>query len=143
LVGDGSGWTWTARVGPGLYNWTRVAFGGPSDATWWPDEFRGLSPRGRSRGADVTWRLAEPSAGSGWFLIGDAAATLDPTSSHGVQRAIMSGMMAAHLAAPVVRGQISAAEAATAYHGWLAGWFEADAARLSGFYRDLGVPGFV
>ena len=142
LVGDASGWTWTARVGPGLYQWTRVDFSGPTDATWWPDEFRGLTPRGRSHGADVTWRLAAPAAGPGWFLIGDAAATLDPTSSHGVQRAIMSGMMAAHLAAPVLRGDIPAAEAAIAYTDWLSGWFETDAARLSAFYRDLGAPGF-
>lgn len=142
LVGDARGWTWTARVGPGLYNWTRVDFAGPTDGAWRPDEFRGLTARGSSRGADVTWRLAAPAAGPGWFLIGDAAMTLDPTSSHGVQRAVMSGMMAAHLAAPVLRGDVPAAEAAAAYSDWLSDWFETDAAHLSGFYRHLGVPGF-
>lgn len=142
LVGDASGWTWTARVGPGLYQWTRVDFAGPTDAAWLPDEFRGLTARGSSRGADVTWHLAVPAAGPGWFLIGDAAVTLDPTSSHGVQRAVMSGMMAAHLAAPVLRGDIPAAEAAAAYASWLSDWFETDAAQLSAFYRELGAPGF-
>lgn len=142
LVGHASGWTWTARVGSGLYNWTRVDFAGPTDTAWRPEEFRGLTARGSSRGADVTWRLAVPAAGPGWFLIGDAAMTLDPTSSHGVQRAIMSGMMAAHLAAPVLRGEILATEAAAAYSSWLSDWFETDAAHLSDFYRELGAPGF-
>lgn len=142
LVGDARGWTWTARVGSGLYNWTRVDFAGPTDTAWLPEEFRGLKARGGSRGADVTWRLAAPAAGPGWFLIGDAAMILDPTSSHGVQRAIMSGMMAAHLAAPVLRRDIPADEAAAAYSSWLSDWFETDAAHLSDFYRELGAPGF-
>ena len=142
LVGDARGWTWTARVGPGVYSWTRVDFAGPTGASWRPGEFRGLVDRGSSHGADVTWRLAVPAAGPAWFLVGDAAATLDPTSSHGVQRAIMSGMMAAHLAAPVLRGDIAADEAASAYTSWLADWFETDAAHLSDFYKQLGAPGF-
>lgn len=142
LTGDAAGWTWTARVRPGLYQWTRLAFAGQTAADWRPAEFAALSPVGRSRGADVTWRLAAPSAGPGWFLIGDAAAMLDPTSSHGVQRAIMSGIMAAHLAVPVLDGRAPAGEAAAAYHDWLSGWFAADCARLGQFYADLGAPGF-
>ena len=43
-----------------------------------------------------TWRMAERMAGAGWFIVGDAAATLDPTSSHGVLKALLSGMTAGH-----------------------------------------------
>jgi len=142
LVADATGWTWTARVRPATYQWTRLSFAAPPPAGWLPDELCGLAPRGRSRGADVTWRLAARTAGPGWFMVGDAAATLDPTSSHGVLKAIMTGMMAGHLAAAVLAGAAPPQPAATAYGDWLAGWFATDAARLGRFYRDLGAAGF-
>jgi len=142
LVGDASGWTWTARVHPNHYQWTRVSFGDRPDASWLPEEFQTLTPRGRSRGADVTWRMSTTAAGAGWFMVGDAAATLDPTSSHGVLKAIMSGITAGHLIAAVLYGKAPAEEAASAYHGWLAEWFDADTLRLATFYRDLGAAGF-
>lgn len=140
LVADEAGWTWTAMLRPGLYQWTRLAFDGTqADADWLPEEFRALEPRGASRGADVTWRLAERVAGPGWFVAGDAAALLDPASSHGVLRAIMSGMMAAHLADAVLHGKAPSDESAAVYQRWLAEWFEADAAALARFYSELGV----
>lgn len=147
LIGDARGWTWTARVRQntdhGTYQWTRLAFDAiEPDANWMPGEFRALTSLGRSRGADVTWRIADEVARPGWFMVGDAAAMLDPTSSHGVLKAIMSGMMAGHLIAAVLRGAAPAEEAAAAYRDWCAGWFAADAAKLSQFYRELGVAGF-
>jgi flavin-dependent dehydrogenase len=139
LAADKSGWTWTAMVRPNLYQWTRLAFDGTQPgAEWLPEEFRGLKPRGASRGADVTWRLANETAGPGWFIVGDAAALLDPASSHGVLRAIMSGMMAAHLSEAVLSGKAPAAEASAMYCRWLADWFEADSTALARFYNELG-----
>jgi flavin-dependent dehydrogenase len=76
------------------------------------------------------------------MLIGDAAAVLDPTSSHGVLKAIVSGMTAGHLLAAVLNGKAPGDGAADAYHEWLSQWFKTDAAQLSRFYRDLGVEGF-
>ncbi|HKP74395.1 MAG TPA: hypothetical protein VJT67_02580, partial [Longimicrobiaceae bacterium] len=120
------------------YQWTRVSFGGPpAPADWLPDEFTGLARCGPAHGADVTWRIAERVAGAGWFMVGDAAAILDPTSSHGVLKALMSGIMAGHLITAIVQGRAPAGEAAAVYHGWLAGWFATDAARLGEFYRQL------
>jgi flavin-dependent dehydrogenase len=143
LAADPRGWTWTARVRPDVYQWTRVEFdGGQTPAAWMPAELAELRPVGAARGADVTWRLSERVAGPGWFMVGDAAATLDPTSSHGVLKALMSGMMAGHLIAPVVRGAVPADDAAAAYQHWLASWFAADATTLAAFYRALDVPGF-
>jgi flavin-dependent dehydrogenase len=142
LAGDASGWTWAARVRPRVYQWTRVSFGGQANAGWVPDEFRSLAHRARSRGADVTWRMATAAAGDGWFMAGDAAATLDPTSSHGVLKAIMSGITAGHLIAAVLDGKAPPEAAASAYHAWLAGWFSADAGKLAQFYRGLGAIGF-
>ena len=138
LVGDPEGWTWTARVAHRTYQWTRLDFGGPPDADWLPDEFRDLRPLARSRGADVTWRMAGAVAGPGWFMVGDAAAVLDPTASHGILKALMTGMMAGHLIAGMLQGKAPANEAAQAYQAWIAGWYEADIRKLRDFYRLLG-----
>jgi flavin-dependent dehydrogenase len=137
LVGDQSGWTWTALVRPRLHQWTRVSFDGPPRSDWTPPHLSPLTPRARSRGADVTWRMADKAASTDWFMVGDAAATLDPTSSHGVLKAIISGMTAGHLIAAVLGARAPAEEAAAAYHNWFAGWFFTDAANLTRFYRKL------
>ena len=137
LVGDRSGWTWTALVRPELHQWTRVSFDGPPRSDWTPPHLSALTPRAPSRGADVTWRMADRAAGTDWFMVGDAAATLDPTSSHGVLKAIISGMTAGHLIAAVLADRAPAEGAAAAYHDWFAGWFSTDAANLTQFYRKL------
>jgi flavin-dependent dehydrogenase len=92
------GWAWTARVRPNLYHWTRLfTTSAPLRSEGPPPEFAGLEPLARRRGSDVTWRLLESCAGPGYFVAGDAASVSDPSSSHGVLRAIMSGMLAGHL----------------------------------------------
>jgi flavin-dependent dehydrogenase len=139
LVGDATGWTWTALIRPGTYQWTRVSFGERPAADWLPEEFRGLEPLGPSRGADVTWRMAIRTADAGWYMVGDAALTLDPASSHRVLRALMSGMMAGHLIAAALGGKMVPAAAAAAYHDWLARWFAEEMGKLAQFYRELGV----
>ncbi|HSY85204.1 MAG TPA: tryptophan 7-halogenase [Verrucomicrobiae bacterium] len=142
LVGDSTGWTWTALVRPRTYQWTRVSFGQRPDVDWIPEEFRYLTPLMPSRGADVTWRMAAQAAGPGWFMVGDAAAALDPTSSHGVLKALVSGIAAGHLISAVLGGKAPAEATAEAYHQWLAGWFSEDAAKLTQFYRRLGASAF-
>ena len=161
VAGDG-GWTWTARVQPRLYGWVRLAvgpaLGSPGSALQearrtgsvdlpdalspdalspdaLPEELRGLHPRGRPRSADVTWRAVAPMAGPGYFLVGDAAAVLDPCSSHGVLKAMMSGMLAARLAAQVTSGQVGRDRAAQIYSHWLGRWFEHDVQKLHGLYK--------
>ena len=86
--------------------------------------------------------MAARAAGPGWFMVGDAAAALDPTSSHGVLKAIISGMTAGHLMAAVLDGKAPPEATAAAYHEWLAGWFSEDAAKLTQFYRRLSAAGF-
>src|SRR5262249_40323808 len=43
LVGDASGWTWSARVRPGIYQWTSVRFGSRAVGEV-PPELRMLRP---------------------------------------------------------------------------------------------------
>jgi flavin-dependent dehydrogenase len=143
LVGDATGWTWTARVHHRKYQWTRLDLGTVPAVDWLPEEFRELSPLSRSRGADMTWRMADRAAGPGWYVVGDAAAVLDPTSSRGVLKALMTGVMASHLIAGVVQGRAPADEAARAYHAWISDWFETDVKNLTAFYRMLNNSLFV
>jgi flavin-dependent dehydrogenase len=142
ITGDSSGWTWTARVRERTYQWTRLSFDARPDAAWIPDEFRELVPLTRSRGADVTWRMAAEAARPGWFMVGDAATTLDPTSAHGVLKAIMSGIACGHLIAGVLAGTLPPEATATAWREWLNGWFAKDVAQLTQLYRALNSPLF-
>ena len=128
---DPIGWTWTARVRPGLYNWTRLNVEDNSiDQNFSPTEFASLRQVGRVQTADVTWRLVPQCAGDGYFLCGDAAAVLDPTASHGVVKAMMSGAHAADMIVQISRREKTATEAAAAFRQLFSTWFEHDVARL-------------
>lgn len=137
ISGDMSGWTWTARIRDGLYQWTRVDFDDVAKDDWLPEEFRDLHPYSRTRGADVTWRIAERLAGPNWFMAGDAAATLDPTSSRGVLKSILTGVMSGHLADAAIGGKLTPQQAASFYHQWLLDWFDKDVGHMKQFYRLL------
>lgn len=143
LTGNSSGWLWTAMVRPGLYQWAQVTFDGHRHlADWRPDEFRSLTPHGPPRGADVTWRLSRRAAGPGWFLVGDAAAVLDPTSAKGILKALLSGITTGKLISAVVTGSAPSGEVAEIYSDWLSGWFITDSNQLANFYQSLGVSRF-
>lgn len=137
ITGDEHGWTWTAKIRDGLYQWTRVGFREVAEDDWLPPEFTGMTPLSRTRGADVTWRIARDIAGENWFMAGDAATTLDPTSSRGVLKSIMTGMMCGHLADAGIRGKMTPFQAASVYQDWLRDWFDKDVAQMKQFYRIL------
>lgn len=133
------GFTWLAEVAPDRFHWTHVA---PHHAhppqDWRPDEFAGLTIEKRY-GADVTWRTLHQTAGRRWFVAGDAAATLDPSSGHGVLRAMMSGMMAAHLIVAIANEHMPEHDGASFYQNWLADWFAHDANAMRKNYLDGGL----
>ncbi|MGL4498228.1 MAG: NAD(P)/FAD-dependent oxidoreductase, partial [Planktothrix sp.] len=86
---------------------------------------------------DVTWRQVSPPAGPGYFLVGDAATVLDPASSHGVLKAVMSGMMAAHLITQVLQGKAFESQVITGYSQWMETWFQKDIEMLRNLYALL------
>jgi flavin-dependent dehydrogenase len=135
------GWTWSARVAPGLYHWTRLSWR-HDDRTHDhpPQALQHLEPAGHMRGADVTWRMVSRPAAPGYICVGDAAAVLDPAASHGVLKAIMSGMMAAHVVLRVHHNETNGAAACAAYSAWVGEWFRADTTELRRFYRQLPTP---
>jgi flavin-dependent dehydrogenase len=126
------GWVWTARVRPNLYHWTRLsATDAPLNHTWTPPEFAGLRPLGRPKGADVSWRRLEACAGPGYFVVGDAATVSDPSTSHGVLRALMSGMLAGHLVVKRATQCWPEPWLAREYRRYIHRWFEFDWTRAA------------
>ena len=136
LAGSPAGWTWTARLRPALYAWTRLDFARPDRRP--PAVLDRLEAAGPVRCADVTWRIAEGCAGEGYFAVGDAASVTDPAASHGVLKALMSGILAADLIARTSRGTLTESAAAAAYRDWVRQWFERDTRRLAELYQALG-----
>ena len=141
IESDADGWTWRARVRPNTYQWVRVLNDGARlPGGWQPAEFAGLLVLGERRGIDATSTIANPAAGPGYFLAGDAASVVDPLSSHGMLKALMSGIKAAHHAAAVLRHGAAPRSAASAYNFWLKEWFRYDNDHLAGFYREARAP---
>jgi flavin-dependent dehydrogenase len=114
------GWEWQAPLGEGRVAWVKLRVGDPAN----PAE----------AGVDVTWRYRPDCAGPGYFLIGDAAAMLDPSSSHGVLRSLMSGILCSHLIAGCRQPAVEEAGATAAYRAWLLEQFAHDEQRLLRHY---------
>ncbi|MDF5739459.1 MULTISPECIES: NAD(P)/FAD-dependent oxidoreductase [unclassified Nostoc] len=150
IVADSCGWTWTAKVRclrratpTQLYQWTRLSFVEQKIAKdWLPNEFLGLKIYQAMRAANVTWRIVSQPAGYGYFLVGDAAMVLDPTSSHGVLKAIMSGIWVSHAIASELLGNLTEQQAIDHYCLWIHDWFRHDVKNLSSLIAKLPSPPF-
>jgi flavin-dependent dehydrogenase len=116
------GWSWQAPVGNNRTAWVELRIGEPD----------GRAPAG----VDLTWQVRPHCAGPGFFLVGDAAATFDPSSSHGVLRALMSGILCGHLVEGWHRSGGAEASIIEAYRAWLSTQFEHDEQRLRQHYAD-------
>ncbi|MBC3777224.1 FAD-dependent oxidoreductase [Pseudomonas sp. SWRI99] len=138
------GWTWIAQVQTQLLHWTNLAFATDraqnADRQMLPEALRVLPQAGPTRGADVGWRISKAAAGNGYFLVGDCASRLDPAASHGVLKALMSGMQAAQAVHDCLRRPILEAVVQAQYRQWLHAWFERDATQLRHFYRQHPYP---
>ncbi|MEM7043486.1 MAG: FAD-dependent oxidoreductase [Pseudomonadota bacterium] len=124
---DDGRWIWRAPLGDGETAWVTCRQGQP---------FIDRMPDG-ARGADGTWCLSRQPAGSGYFRVGDAACRLDPSNGHGVLRAMMSAIMAAHLAIQSDSGLLDRERAAQIYDGWIRYWFAADARQLAKHFPNV------
>lgn len=138
IIANSSGWTWTAKIRPSMYQWTRLSFSKEtSNKKWIPKELSSLESMGNIKGADMTWRIVRKSAGLGYFLTGDAAVVLDPASSHGVLKAIMSGMLAGHLVSRITKDECEEKYAIQSYCQWIEDWFKHDVEKLNKLYSKL------
>ena len=115
------GWDWQAPLGRKRVAWVKLRIG---------------EKNMRPAGIDLAWRFNPQCAGPGFFLLGDTAATLDPTSSHGVLRALMSGILSGYLMECCVHRSASETKIASIYRAWLRSSFEHDEKRLRQLYAD-------
>lgn len=134
---DGATWTWIAQIDVNLCHWTRLDLNSGFNREV-PSELQACATDcGKPFGADVTWRTVQPVAGPGFFLVGDAAAVLDPVASHGMLRSLMSGMMAGHLVTCIVHGREAEDSTTSFYKDWFSEWVRKDVATVSDLYRKL------
>ena len=118
------GWNWIARVRPDTFAWTSLRYDNIRPAMdWIPPELKSLQSRGPIAGANVTWQLARHPAAPGYFLVGDAAAIVDPSTGHGILKAIMSGIHSAFLISLISRKTISEKSAYKKFSDWTHQWF--------------------
>lgn len=131
-----NGWTWLAQIDKNCVSWAKLNLESPKSVPgdWLPPELKAAKPVGKVQGRNVTWRIAEKPAAKNYFLAGDAASVLDPSSSHGVLKAIMSGIMVAHLIRQMENH--SHAEVQNYYQQWISTWFESDVERLKTLYES-------
>jgi flavin-dependent dehydrogenase len=129
LRSDAFGWEWIAAVDEAdTFAWVRLST--QRDARTTPPSALAHGRRvGQTGRADATWRHVTRCAGPGYALVGDAAFVVDPLASHGTLLAVMSGMMAAHMAA--------ARTTEAAYRQWSSERFTADVTALREFYGDM------
>jgi len=131
LSADEHGWSWIAQVDAALCAWTRLDFRGRAQA---PDALGAFRRRAGPRGTDVTWRSVESPAGPGYFVIGDAAITFDPLASHGVIRAMLTGMTAADCIDRIVRRKELGSAHVAGFSRWLNEWGRKDRHSLVRLY---------
>lgn len=135
------GWQWIARVDNNHLHWTSLSFHSSSKLiAEAPEVLKHLTPRGPVRGAEVSWRLAAAPMGPGYVLAGDAAAIVDPASSHGVLKALMSGMQAAQAIADCLAWPQGEHVVHHHFNNWLHTRFNADVDALRHFYSRHPYP---
>ena len=158
------------RAGPSEWLWTAALPGGVVNTMVFVDRARcaGLSPTARAevfaalagcrdgitpvRARDASASLAVDVAGEDYVKVGDAAITIDPLSSQGVQTAVVTGLRAAAVVNTVLRRPSDTGLALDFYraslsrtartHAALAAEHYGTQARCSpsSFWRDRSVP---
>lgn len=136
---DDEGWTWTARLAR-HEQWVRLRLNKPQRDDialdhWRRDRTLSQPPSAHT----VTWQRAQQIAVNGLYRVGDAACVVDPASSHGVQRAVMSAMMAVHCAKSHITNQASLAEAAAHFQRWVLQTYDHDRHELMRRYTQHGL----
>lgn len=134
IIWDKEGWTWIAKVKSDQVSWVRLDLNGyqKKGTNWSPKELCGFQPVKMSKAIDVTWRMADILSDKNYFFLGDTTFVLDPAASHGILKAIMSGIMVSHLIVNSEAIQIN--ELHKIYYDWLNQWFIKDKDELKKLY---------
>lgn len=144
ISAENDGWIWTAKIKPQIYQWVRLFFNQSkkiktSSSSLVPIEYKELKAISSHRGSNVTWRLVSKPAEKGYFIIGDAAFVLDPLSSHGIIKAVMSGILAGYLIMKIKQGT-NEEQVISYYNEWMSTWFHKDMQILKEMYYNHPYP---
>lgn len=115
------GWHWQAPINSNRTAWVELRIGDKSDC---------------ATGMNVSWQRRPESVGPGFILVGDTAISFDPSSSHGVLRALMSGIMCSHLLDGLFNQKISQEMLIQTYREWINTQFFREKNTLLRFYLD-------
>jgi flavin-dependent dehydrogenase len=133
-----SAWIWTAPVDAGRHAWVTLDL---LDRRLKPHQLPSFVSQcpaiGKSGARDVTWRVSTQCAGSGYFMVGDAAWLVDPASSHGVLKSMLSGTVAADAIGKALRNPDHARRVQAGYCAWAEDTFCTDAAALISLYSGM------
>jgi flavin-dependent dehydrogenase len=138
----GPAWEWSAPLSSNLHAWVKLDLSDrflrhrPCPPSYLAD----CTPLGKAGACDVTWKIARPCAGPGYYMVGDAAWVLDPASSHGVLKAIISARAACEAIANSFSGSSDPYEQQMRYRAWMEDWFSRDAAALISLYSEVEHP---
>lgn len=116
------GWNWLAPLNGNCCAWAE------------------LRRESTGSGMNASWRITPDCAGDGYFLLGDAACYMDPSAANGVLRAIMSGIMAAHLASAVRQRTTTPMQAWQSYRAWIKHLFFTTLHELNGVHQPADRP---
>lgn len=123
------GWLWQAQIGDRVFNWTYVT-SKKHPKNWIPTQLKDKNLLD-SYVRDVSWRLSDAPSRENYFAVGDAAFITDPSTSHGVIKAIMSGIYVAYLIS------MDIPDKHRIYSEWITSWFHRDFQKHSqGFTED-------
>ena len=96
------------RIGSDLTIWKELAGRTSYISRWIDSAGYALSQPPRLATAGTAW--LDDAAGADWLAVGDAAASFDPLSAHGMTTALWTGIEAAQAAARMLAGDVSAAQ---------------------------------
>ena len=130
-------WTWKARVSETRIAWVTQPWKAYNVSK---DALLGTGHDTLLGAAEVTWRMTSSPAAFGYFVIGDAALVTDPLAGHGVVRALVSGVTAAHHVLASLRAGIPEQASIVAYTEWLRSLFDREIAKLSWYYASIDTP---
>ena len=131
-----SGWTWTAPFNREETAMVRLSWGHEKK-----DILNAIrrDPRwggAQIKAADVSWTVVSKPAGSGYFLVGDAACVLDPASGSGILRALQSGFITGDLVCAVLKEKLIPFHAEQIFQAQIRRSFMRDKFFLSSFYGN-------
>lgn len=139
LIWDEKGWTWISQVKDNLTAWVYLNLRKHEKvkADWVPKWLADGKSTSSIKAVNVTWKKAKTCCKENCFLAGDAAFILDPGSSHGILKALMSGIMIAHLISKSDDYPNSVIE--NHYNQWIDSQFNDDIFILKEIYKAFQV----